>query len=108
MPTFSHTDGCVSLPANLTVRTATATHEALLCALNDHAQVVIALPDDPQVDLSFVQTVEAARLQAAGAGKAISLSAPASGGLLEALRRGGLLEGMSAEDAKFWLHQGDF
>jgi hypothetical protein len=51
--------------------------------------------------------VEAARVYAGTAGKRIALSQPASGPLLETLRRSGFLEGMSADDAKFWLHQGD-
>jgi hypothetical protein len=59
-----------------------------------------------QVDISFIQMIEAARIHAGTAGKSIALAQPATGALLETLRRGGFLEGMSADDAKFWLHQG--
>lgn len=107
MPASSNIEGCLFLPANLTLRTITATHTDILACLADHDGVEIAFEDEMQVDLSFLQLMESARIQAARSGKAISLSQPASGALLDALRRAGFLEGMTAEDAQFWLHQGE-
>lgn len=107
MLTASHIEGCISLPANLTLRTVVSTREAILAAIENHGDAVIDVPADSQIDLSFLQLLEAARIQAISAGNRIRLSRPADGALLDALRRSGFLEGMTAEDAQFWLHQGE-
>lgn len=96
----------LELSPNLTVRAATAIRQEMLEFIGKNASTTIALADDCQVDLSFIQLVEAARIYAGTAGKNIALAAPASGALFDVLKRGGILEGMSADDAKFWLHQG--
>ncbi len=89
------------------MRAITSTHEDLLKFINTHDVVTIGLPDDAQVDISFIQLIEAARIYAGTAGRQVALSQPATGALLDVLRRSGFLEDMSAEDAKFWLHQGE-
>ena len=96
----------LELSQNLTVRAITAIQQEMLQFIDSNKSSTIAIADDCQVDLSFVQLMEAARIYAGTAGKGIALAAPASGSLLDVLKRGGFLEGMSAEDAKFWLHQG--
>jgi hypothetical protein len=102
-----HIEACLSLPANLTVRAITDVREDMLKFIDAHETATIALAEDVQIDISFLQMIEAARIYAGTAGKRIELSQPASGPLLETLRRSGFLEGMSADDAKFWLHQGN-
>ncbi|WJH41745.1 STAS domain-containing protein [Aliirhizobium terrae] len=106
MNTSGRSEASLSLPANLTVRAITSAREDLLTFMDAHEAATIMLADDVQVDISFIQMIEAARIHAGTAGKSIALSQPANGALLETLRRSGFLEGMSAEDAKFWLHQG--
>lgn len=106
MHTASVNQDCVLLPASLTLRSVATTRDAILAAIEKSGQTVIDLPAEAQVDLSFVQLLESARIHATSAGKQISLSRPADGVLLDTLRRGGFLEGMTAEDAQFWLHQG--
>ncbi|SFA89485.1 STAS domain-containing protein [Rhizobium sp. NFR07] len=106
MNTSSHSEPQLALSDNLTVRTISAVRENMLTFIDAHEAATIALADDVQVDISFIQMIEAARIHAETAGKRIALSQPATGALLETLRRSGFLEGMSAEDAKFWLHQG--
>jgi hypothetical protein len=106
MNTSTHSEARLALPANLTVRAIISAREDLLKFMDAHDAATIALADDVQVDISFIQMIEAARIHAETVGKRIALSQPATGALLETLRRSGFLEGMSAEDAKFWLHQG--
>jgi hypothetical protein len=106
MNTSGQSEASLLLPANLTVRAITSAREDMLAFIDTHQAATIALADDVQVDISFIQMIEAARIYAGTAGKRIALSQPASGALLETLRRSGFLEGMSIEDSKFWLHQG--
>jgi arginine utilization protein RocB len=94
------------LTQSLTVRAITGAHQEMLEFIKTKSSMTIELPEDCQVDLSFVQLVEAARVYAGTAGKHIALAKPAQGQLLDVLTRGGFLEGMSADDMKFWLHEG--
>lgn len=96
----------LNLPQNLTLRGITAIQQDILDFLGTKTSPTISVPDDCQVDLSFIQVIEAARIHAKTSGKTIALASPAKGALLDVLKRGGLLEGMSAEDMKFWLHEG--
>ncbi|CDN56454.1 Hypothetical protein RG1141_CH41400 [Neorhizobium galegae bv. officinalis bv. officinalis str. HAMBI 1141] len=93
-------------PQNLTVRTIATVQREILQFLDKTASATIELDDDCQVDISFIQLMEAARIYAVAAGKQIALARPASGPTLDVLKRSGFLDGMSAEDLKFWLHQG--
>ncbi|WP_117192829.1 STAS domain-containing protein [Rhizobium terrae] len=94
------------LPDNLTVRAITTVQQEVLRFIDKNQSIAIELSDDCQVDISFIQLMEAARIYAGTAGKRIALKKPASGPMLDVLQRSGFLEGLSAEDAKFWLHQG--
>jgi hypothetical protein len=94
------------LPANLTVRSITSVQKELLEFMAGRPSATIGLPDDSQVDLSFIQLIEAARIYAGTAGKKVALARPAEGPLLDVLKRSGVFEGMTAEDTKFWLHEG--
>jgi hypothetical protein len=94
------------LPQNLTVRAISAVQQEMLEFLKKNASAKIDFPEDPQVDLSFIQLMEAARIYAGTAGKSIALARPAEGPVLDVLKRSGFLEGMAAEDLKFWLHEG--
>ncbi|CAN7577321.1 MULTISPECIES: hypothetical protein [Neorhizobium] len=106
MPASDVKEDCLRLPQNLTVRAITIVQQEMLQFLDKTASATIELDDDCQVDISFIQLMEAARIHADTAGKHIALARPASGSTLDVLKRSGFLEGMSAEDLKFWLHQG--
>ena len=93
------------LPPNLTVRAINSIQQDMLKFIAKKSAMTLQLEGDCQVDISFIQLVEAARIYAGSAGKPIALAEPASGSLLETLERAGFLEGMNAEDAKFWLHE---
>lgn len=95
------------LPDNLTVRTADETKKLLLDAVDCQAVIALDVAEQAPVDLSFVQIVEAARISFADAGKALTLTKPASGALLSVIERGGIIETMNINDRQFWLHQGE-
>lgn len=107
MPASNVKESRFSLPSNLTVRAITAAHQDLLQFLEQNETSTIEFADETQVDISLIQLLEAARVYAGTGGKKIALARPATGALLDTLRRSGCLEGMSAEDAQFWLHQGE-
>lgn len=91
----------VDLPADLTIRAISGAHAQLCDALKSQSSIVVTVPPEASADLTFVQLMEAARRSAADAGGALTLAAPADGGLLETLRRGGFLE--AADSRRFWL-----
>ena len=92
---------------DLTIRAARTLKVDLLDHMSSASTIVVDLPDQFLVDLSFVQTIESARVFADREGKSLSLARPAGGPLHDVLQRGGLIEGMSAQDRQFWLHQGE-
>jgi anti-anti-sigma regulatory factor len=66
------------------------------------AGLEIDLSGVADIDLTFVQLIEAARRGAAEAGTALRLSQPASGYVLETLQRGGFLSNPPDERTLFW------
>ena len=70
-------------------------------ALKNDRRLVVEIDPGSSVDLTLVQTLEAARRAAQAAGGALDLAEPASGELLAILERGGFLEG--AAEREFWL-----
>jgi hypothetical protein len=90
----------------LTVRFVGGHQEALLGALLGHEIVEISVSSDLVCDLSFLQLLESARVYAGTAGRVVRLSRAADGNLLDLLERSGFLSGMTAEDRRFWLHEG--
>ncbi len=88
---------------DLSIRAIGAAHGVLTEAMKGGGDIMVSVADEATIDLTFVQLIEAGRRTARGAGQAFSLSASASGPLLETLRRGGFLE--AAGDRDFWLMQ---
>ncbi|MBD1544715.1 STAS domain-containing protein [Roseibium aggregatum] len=80
-------------------------HSLLLDALAQQAEVVLDIPDGAMIDLSFLQLVQSARLQADLSDNTIRLSKGAGDELRSVLDRAGFLTNMRPEDAKFWLHE---
>jgi len=105
MPVSDNQDAVLQLPQNLTVRAISAVQQEMLQFIDKNTSTTIELPEDGQVDISFLQVMEAARIYANTAGKYLALASPASGPTLDVLQRSGLLEGFSAADQQFWLHQ---
>jgi len=95
----------ISLPNNLGIRNIADLHATITSGLAAHPALALRIPDDAEADLSFVQLVEAARLQAKTSGKSLRLSSPANGSVLKVLQRGGFIEAFAADDAQFWFHK---
>ena len=101
----------VTFGGALTVRHAEQIHESFADALSDHQHIVVDCSQASQVDLSFVQLVLSARRSAEGAGKRLALAQPASGDLLDVLRRAGLAApagGAPVAGQEFWFQQGGY
>ncbi|MDQ0457334.1 STAS domain-containing protein [Rhizobium paknamense] len=97
----------VVLPRMLTIRQAQAVKELLLEALSSSSRVSLAVPEDAEVDLSFLQLVEAARITAARRGLVLSLDSPPGGALLDVLKRSGFLESRDHNLSSFWSDRKD-
>ncbi|OJT96667.1 MAG: hypothetical protein BGN83_12395 [Rhizobium sp. 63-7] len=95
----------IDIPARANIRNIAETHTAVLASLLEAQAVEIDLSDCNDVDLSFLQMIESARVYAQSAGKTVKLSSPADGVVLETLKRAGFLDEITPEDARFWLHR---
>lgn len=91
---------------DLTIRTVSATHDALCREFQSRDEITLDLAQAGDIDLTFVQLVESARLTASRQSKKLSLSAPASGALLDVLERGGFI-GQGSSGSTFWLRGED-
>ncbi len=90
------------LAGEIGVGTIGAAHARLVEALRDQSRVVASIDEAAHLDLTGVQLLESARRTAFAAGGAFVLAEPASGDLLETLRRGGFLQ--TADQRAFWLN----
>lgn len=94
----------IELPAAMTVRTGAAFQGQLLAAFADNDEVILDAAAVADVDLSFVQTVYAARDHAERLDKTIRLASPAQGPLATLLARGGFTTDADPADLQFWFH----
>jgi len=85
------------------VRTVGKLHTQLKDALGSGTGVCLRLAANADVDLTFVQLVEAARSVTICDGEGIALETPASDGLRSILERGGFLKSIASR--AFWLHE---
>lgn len=85
------------------VRTIAALHTELVQAIKKSRAICFKLRRDVEVDLTFIQLVEAARRYATLNSKGLTLAEPASGQLTDMLARGGFVA--NAEARAFWLHE---
>lgn len=95
----------VKLSDSLSIRDANVVHEQLKTALSEADSVELFIPSDAEVDLSFVQIVESARLEADVAGKTLELAAPAENAVRSIIERGGFLTAGGNGDRSFWTHE---
>lgn len=95
----------IHLPVALAIKNISEIHKDIQLHIAEKSEIVLDIPLEAEADLSFVQLVESARMDARAAGKTLRLSAPATGSVLKVLQRGGFADALSADDAQFWLHQ---
>ena len=93
-------------PSQLTIRSITDQHHNLLSKIDGSQSLTLDIPDDAEIDISFLQLLESARLYAQSAGKTLDLKSPASAALLDALTRCGWLTNNHQDTRRFWLHEG--
>lgn len=94
----------IDLSTTMTVRGAAEFRSELVQAFASHSEVILNLAAVEDVDLSFVQTLYAARDHAEHNEKVLRLAAPASGAVLALLDRGGFVLEAGPADVDFWFH----
>jgi hypothetical protein len=95
-----------SFPQHLTIRTISDQHHHLKDKIDSCQTLAAEVPIDAEIDISFLQLMESARLYASSTGKMFGMLQPAEGTLLDALMRCGWLSADNAEIRRFWLHEG--
>lgn len=90
----------------LNVRSIQPAHRDLLARLEANQSLVVDLPETVEVDVSFIQLMESARLYAASKSKTLSLARPAGASLRDVLQRAGFMDRLTPDRAAFWFHQG--
>lgn len=98
-------EGNIKLPSVLSIRDIGDVYAQIRSSMAHHARVVLDVPEQASVDLSFLQLVEAARKHAEVSGKTITLARPVADSVTTVLERAGFLPFDRAEDARFWFHK---
>ena len=93
-------------PNQLTIRSINDQHHNLMSKIDGCQALKIDVPDDAEIDISFLQLLESARLYTQSAGKTLDLQHPATAALLDALTRCGWLNNNHQDSRRFWLHEG--
>ncbi|MCY1672583.1 STAS domain-containing protein [Novosphingobium sp. SL115] len=73
--------------------------------LESDCDIEIDADNVERVDISFIQAIEATRLQAEIEGRTLRLKAPANAVLASTLDQSGVLWEREAADLQFWFHQ---
>jgi anti-anti-sigma regulatory factor len=79
--------------------------ERLRHLLQSGSDIEVNADDVTRVDISFIQAIEAARLQAEIEGRTLRLKTPANDALARTLDESGILWERESADLQFWLHQ---
>ena len=87
----------------MTISNIGQAYDQLGAFLFEQEAVIIDIKDLTDTDLNFIQLLESARRKASEIGVGFSLNQPATGPLLEVLRRGGFLDDETSDRATFWL-----
>lgn len=96
------TGSVLQLSGDLTIVNITNTHEIIADAISRCTPVALEIEVASEVDISFVQLIEAARQSSARSGVALTLSSPAAGQLADTLERGGFLGRTGDASTRFW------
>jgi hypothetical protein len=91
----------IEVPNSVTVRSVADFGRYLSSALAEHDEIVLDTDAVAELDLSFVQLVQAARVED---GKTIRLARPANTAVAALLERAGFLTDPSDADVDFWFH----
>ena len=97
--------GKLVLTGAVTLQSAEAIHAQIL-EMAGQPVIQIDCSGATEIDLSLVQLILAARASAQNSGRTVALAQPATGALLETLRRGGFLAAAADQpnsDHAFWL-----
>lgn len=105
MAESSNSEGKVSLPSVLSIRDIADVCLQIRNSLNTHDRVVLDVPSNASVDLSFLQLMDATRKQADALGKTFTLARPVDDSVKAVLERAGFLPFDRAEDSRFWFHK---
>ena len=95
----------IKLPEALGIRSVSEIYIKFTDEFQGRDTIVISIPENADVDLSFIQLIESSRRQAKAEGKTFKLSAPVRGSVLKVLDRAGFIDSFDQEDSKFWLHK---
>jgi ABC-type transporter Mla MlaB component len=98
--TDAKTPNTLRLMGELTVRTISDTHQKLTSGLQSTDALLIDVREATDVDLTFVQLIEAARRSASKDGKRLTMATPFPPALRDLLERGGFLS--AGDSAPFW------
>ena len=90
--------------AKVTTRTIRDFAEQIGAAIAADPVVTLDVSVVADVDLSFVQLVEAARRDVGESGRSLRLNAPANPAIAALLRRAGFLTAPAPADIDFWFH----
>jgi hypothetical protein len=91
----------LEVPNSVTVRSVADFHQHLSATLAGHDEIVLDMDAVVELDLSFVQLVQAARAEE---GKTVRLARPANEAVTALLRRAGFLTDPADADTHFWFH----
>jgi hypothetical protein len=94
----------VAVGTSSTVASITRLRNDLGAAIAAHADIALDLAETCELDLSFLQLVEATRRCCSEEGKSLRLLQPAGPALAELLDRAGFIAAASADDIAFWFH----
>jgi len=94
----------LELQGSQTVSTAPELQSNLLASFEAGTDIILDISEVSELDLSFVQTVCAARHHAAHEGKTLRLARPAPGPVAALLTRAGFLTDITPADLDFWFH----
>lgn len=100
---MEETEGsAIKLSGDLTIRNITEVYQVMAHAISQGDAILLNIDDSSDVDISFVQMIEAARLSSARNGGDLTLSSPATGQLADTLERGGFLGRTGDAATSFW------
>lgn len=94
----------INLPSKLNIKTIFDIQNIISEKISSERALTIHVPDDCDVDLSFIQLIESARIRAKSSGVTLNLAQQANAQVRSVLERGGFVAGFSEEDEKFWFH----
>lgn len=86
----------------MTIKNVAAVAAEIAAALSRSDRIDLSLPEDSEVDISFLQLLVSMQKSAEASGKTVRLAHPPAGAFRDSLLRGGLLE---TELCNLWKDQ---